>query len=190
VLTLARVCGAAWHEDLCRDAAYHGDFELLKWLHAVGCPWQAFDAAINSIRGKSRHSGRQYERILHWLFSTVEEWSQEDKNELLFEAGILFDAPALKLMVAQGADWPSSFIGKQMVEKEIVRACWDYRAVASARSKGSSWGVWRCQDLAPELYADRSNRAAARRLFKWAHKHDCPCTCEAAAADGAPVVAA
>jgi hypothetical protein len=76
------------------------------------------------------------------------------------------------------------------VTKGIVRACWSSKAVAWALSKGFSWGMWRYQDLAPELYTDMINRAAARLLFKWAHEHDCPCTCEAAAADGAAVVAA
>eukprot|EP00953_Heterococcus_sp_UTEX-ZZ885_P017020 9553-Heterococcus_DN1.PRE.3 len=78
VLTLARVHGAAWHSNMCTDAAYFGNLELLKWLHAAGCPWDAFHVAFNTIRGKSQYSlaSKQYERILRWLFTTVEHWSQ------------------------------------------------------------------------------------------------------------------
>jgi hypothetical protein len=100
VLTLARVRGAAWHSNMCIDAAYFGNLELLKWLHAAGCPWDTFGVAFNTLRGNVRYSRRQYERILPWLFSTVEEWSQDDKDKLLFEAGVLFNAPALELMLA------------------------------------------------------------------------------------------
>jgi hypothetical protein len=193
VLTLARVHGAAWHSNMCTDAAYFGNLELLKWLHAAGCPWDAFHVAFNSIRGKSQYSlaGKQYERILHWLFTTVEQWSQDEKNVLLFEAGLLLDAPALKLMRANGAEWPSSYIGEQVVIDESVRACWSHNSVAWALSNGFSWGEWRCQDLTPELYVTQAwNRYRAVNLFKWAHKNGCPCTCEAAAADDVAEVAA
>jgi hypothetical protein len=76
VLTLARVHGAAWHEDLCISAAYYGDFKLLKWLYKSGCPWDALLVASNAITGMRG----QHELILPWLLSTVQEWSQEDKN--------------------------------------------------------------------------------------------------------------
>jgi hypothetical protein len=86
-------------------------------------------------------------------------------------------------MLAEGAEWPTSFIGEEFVSGQTLRACWRYAAVSWALSKGCSWGVWRCQDLAPELYtAEYSNRQDAVALFKWAHKHGCPCTCEATAA--------
>jgi hypothetical protein len=184
VLTLARVRGAAWHKDLYNDAAYYGDFELLKWLREAGCLWNTFIVAANAI---SCQNG-QHALIVPWLLGIVDKWSQEDKNMLLFEAGIANNIASLKMLLDEGAEL-SSFIGDQMVNGESVHACWHFRAVAWALSNGCSWGVWRCQDLAPELYTDEGYRAEAISLFKWAHEHGCPCTCEATAADGAEVAA-
>ena len=28
-----------WDEDTCANAAYNGDFEVLKWARANQCPW-------------------------------------------------------------------------------------------------------------------------------------------------------
>jgi hypothetical protein len=186
VLTLARVHAAAWHSTTCSDAALYGDFELLKWLHKSRCPWVVLDVAICAIRSTQFRN----ELTLPWLFSTVKHWSQEDKNKLLVEAGIENDICAAELMLEQGAEWPSSFVGGRTELGESVRACWGYKAVAWALRKGCSWGEWRCQDLAPELYSSEDNRKRAANLFKWAHQHDCPCTCEASAAEGEAVVAA
>eukprot|EP00953_Heterococcus_sp_UTEX-ZZ885_P005178 3269-Heterococcus_DN1.PRE.3 len=180
VLTLARVHGAAWHEYLCTDAAYYGNLELLKWLHKSECPWDALLVANNAIRDK--HG--QHELILPWVLSTVEEWSQEDKDTLLFEAGVQNDVMSLRLLLQQEAQWPKSFLGEHVFNGLTKRTCWDCEAVAWALNKGYSWGVWRCQDLAPELYTDEDeDKYRAVKLFKWAHEHDCPCTCEARAAD-------
>jgi hypothetical protein len=112
VLTLARVHGAAWHEDMCLDAAYYGEFELLKWLHKSGCPWDVFNVANNAIRGKRG----QHELILPWLLSTVKEWSQKHTDRLFFQAGVVDDITALELMLEEGAEWPSSFVSKQRLE--------------------------------------------------------------------------
>jgi hypothetical protein len=118
VLTLARVHGAAWHDHLCRDAAFYGDFELLKWLRASGCPWDAVDVAINAIRSIQG----QHQLILPWLLSMVNEWSEEDKDELVFEAGVMQKTKALQLMLDVGAKWPTSFVSEQRVLEETVRA--------------------------------------------------------------------
>jgi hypothetical protein len=186
VLTLARVHGIVWHKGLCIDAAYYGNFELLKWLLKSGCPWDLMDVAINAVRSTEG----QHELILPWLLRTVAVWSPEDKTKLVFEAGVMCSIAALKLMLQQGAEWPSSFIGEQEVSGVHVRTSWHYRAVACALEKGCSWGEWRCQDLAPDLHAvEDGYRADAKSLFKWAHQNGCPCTCEAATANGAVVAA-
>jgi hypothetical protein len=86
-------------------------------------------------------------------------------------------------MLAKGAMWPSTFTGQQIIGIESARACWRYHAAAWALSKGCSWGVWRCQDLAPDLYTvEDDNREDAVELFEWAHENGSPCTCEAATA--------
>jgi hypothetical protein len=119
VLTLARVRGAAWHENMCSGAAYYGEFELLKWLHTSGCPWDPHLVATNAIRGQQR----QHEPMLPWLLGIIEEWSQEDKNKLLFETGTVNDVKSLKLMLIEGAEWPVSFAGEHIAKGESVRAC-------------------------------------------------------------------
>jgi hypothetical protein len=188
VLTLARVRGAGWHKDFCRDAAFYGDFELLKWLHTSGCPLDALAAAGSAIRGKRLGtSGQlQHEHILPWLFNTVDQWSQGGKGKLLLEAGVAHDVGALELLLSKGAEWPSSFFGElQPASGKTFDACWRYEVIAWALNKGCTWGEWSCQDFAPEWYGNQYNRENAKGLFEWAHKHDCPCTCEAAAADAA-----
>jgi hypothetical protein len=174
VLTLARVHGAAWHKHYCSRAAYSGDFELLKWLHKLGCPWTPLFVAINAIRSTER----QYRLILPWLFSIVDEWSQADTNTLLAEAGINDDLVAAGLLLARGAEWPDTIVGQRPLQGRIVQSCWRYTAIAWAISKGYCWEGWRCQDLAPELYTAEDEREDAVDLFKWAHDNGCPCTCE------------
>jgi hypothetical protein len=136
VLTLARVHGAAWAEDMCRDAALYDDLELLRWLHKAGCPLNAFWVTLHAIRRTQDRNAL----LLPWLLSTLSNWSQEDKNKLLFEAGTQNNLSAAKLMLQHGAEWPSSFIGDQVGSEPTVRACWSLRAVAWAIGKGCSWG--------------------------------------------------
>jgi hypothetical protein len=186
VLTLARVHGAAWHDCLCRDAALFGDLKLLKWLHKSGCSWNVTQVADHAMRSRQDRPTT----ILPWLFSTVQLWSQTDKDKLLVVAGIENRISAAELLLANGAEWPSTFIGEQILSGgKAVRACWHDKAVAWALSKGCSWGEWRCQDLAPELYNDAYSRADAVKLLNWAHEHGCPCTCDAAVTEGEAVAA-
>jgi F-box-like len=184
VLTLARVHGAAWHEDLCRDAALFGDLKLLQWLHKSGCPWDILDVARHAVRSTFDRPTT----ILPWLFSTLKLWSHDHINLLLFEAGTENNIPAAKLMLQQGAEWPSSF-NKPCSSEPGHSVCWGVKAVSWARAMGRSWGEWKCQDLAPELYSEGCNRKLAAGLFRWAHRRDCPCTCEAATADDGAVAA-
>jgi hypothetical protein len=101
---------------------------------------------------------------------------------MFFEAAVTNNRAALELLLREGAEWPSSFIGRQWVLSNRVRVCWDSRAVAWALSKDCGWLEWRCQDLASELYCEYSRQLAVG-LFAWAHENGCPCTCEAVAAD-------
>jgi hypothetical protein len=136
VLRLARMRGTAWHENLCADAAYFGKFELLKWLHLSGCPWNALNVVANAIRGKRG----QYKVILPWMLSKAEELSQQHKNELLVEAGGMYNIAALELLLQQGAEWPSSFLGEHELHEEPVRACWRYESVAWGTEQGLRLG--------------------------------------------------
>jgi hypothetical protein len=121
--------------------------------------------------------------MLPWLLSIVREWSQEEKNKFLLEAGSANGIAALQLMLHEGAEWPSSFFGEQSVDAEFARYSWHFRAVAWAISKGYGWGMWRYQHYAAELYTEEYNRQNAEDLFEWAHENGCPCTCEVAGGD-------
>eukprot|EP00953_Heterococcus_sp_UTEX-ZZ885_P019331 10804-Heterococcus_DN1.PRE.1 len=50
ILTVARVRGAAWHTTMSEDAAFYGEFELLKWLRRSGCGWSPLLVGCNIIR--------------------------------------------------------------------------------------------------------------------------------------------
>jgi hypothetical protein len=176
VLTLARVHGAAWHERLCLDAAYYGNFELLKWLRASGCPWNFVHVAMGVIASGRSDSAD----MLRWLLQAGVQLNQHDKNKLLFVAGVRGCVNSAEVLLQQGAKWPKSFVG-QLEEcinsPDKLLTCWHYRAVAWARSKDCPWGQWRCRDLAAKLYNGNGRQYLAKKLFKWAHKNDCPCTC-------------
>jgi hypothetical protein len=101
----------------------------------------------------------------------------------------------------QGAERPISFYSKK--DTPAVSQCWPLRCVQWALANGSTWLVWRCQDLTPQHYecctdgAEHGedtcdpdcHRKNAIQLFAWAHEHGCPCTCgEAAAAAAAAAV--
>jgi hypothetical protein len=59
-----------------------------------------------------------------------------------------------------------------------------------ARSKGHTWGEWRCSQLAPERFVQgSSHQRNAQELFAWGHANGCPCTCEADAAAAAVAAA-
>jgi F-box domain len=134
VLTLARVHGAAWHERLSLDAAYYGNVELLKWLHASGCPWNFVHVAMGAIAcGRSDSAD-----MLRWLLQTGMQLNQHDKNKLLFVAGVRGCVDSAEMLLQQGAEWPQSFVGQLeecITSPDKLLTCWHYRAVAWARSK-------------------------------------------------------
>jgi hypothetical protein len=181
VLILARVHGAAWHKDICKVAACCGDLELLQWLHKSGCPWRAMDVAMGAVRCRDKHKGLT---LLRWFLQAGVRLSQPDKRKLLFIAGVMGRVDAAELMLHEGAEWPQCFVEQLQPstdEPSTLFHCWHPKAVAWARSRGCPWGEWKCQDLSPELFDGHRRQCKAKKLFKWAHKNGCPCTCEAPA---------
>jgi hypothetical protein len=177
VLTLARVHGAVWDIHLSVDAAYFGKHELLKWLRASGCPWNFVQVAMGAIACGNSNSAD----ILSWLLEAGLLLNQPDKNKLLFIAGVMGRVGSAEVLLQQGAERPQSFVGQleECINSPVMLlTCWHYRAVAWARSRGCSWGEWRCQDLAADLFNEQQRKCLAKQLFKWAHKNGCPCTCE------------
>jgi hypothetical protein len=48
VIALARLYGLEWNDYLTEQAADHSKYELLKWLHKCGCPWDVDDIIDNA----------------------------------------------------------------------------------------------------------------------------------------------
>ena len=184
VMTLARVRGVNWHEELCGSAAYIGNWALLKWLRESGCPWTLKNVYYNAMcRGIQDDTAS----ALTWIKKQTEVPLQEDVlRQLIFAIGGYHLVDCLKwLRTELQAPWPTAFTGQCCFHKE--RICWCVGAVHYALKQGSEWGAWRCQDLKPELYTSEVWKAEAERLFDWAHDvaathgFQCPCTCEEAA---------
>ena len=184
VMTLARVRGVDWHESLCSEAAWKGDWEFLKWLHEEGCPWTLklvyYNAMCNGI-------GQETMSILSWIKAQTDTPLTEDElQELIFDVGGNCDSGfVMWLRTELQAPWPDAFVGWFSCNKD-VRMCWSVSAVHYALKQGSGWGAWRCQDLKRELYTAQWAKNRAEHLFDWAHEvaadygFTCPCTCEEA----------
>jgi hypothetical protein len=172
VLTLARVRGLQWHRNLPNFSAFFGKLELLQWLHENRCPWDEANVCRNAAR-------RGRIDMLIWLQQLT---APPDglKREMLAEAGWGNKLDAVKWLRQQGASWPSSFC--DLLDSKGAQVCWTVRVVRWALDSGCTWGEWQCAQLRPELYNSQWRKAQARKLFSWAHKNGCPCTCDAPAA--------
>eukprot|EP00953_Heterococcus_sp_UTEX-ZZ885_P008670 5174-Heterococcus_DN1.PRE.8 len=125
-------------------------------------------------------------------FIGIGPWDDQQLSLHLWYAGVDDELDVVKWLHEQGAGWPTGFYNLKDVSNSH---CWSLRCVQWALATGSTWLVWRCQDLAPEHYhcnsggtehsADHSDdtcspkcdRKYAAELFQWAHENGCPCTC-------------
>jgi hypothetical protein len=174
ILTVARVRGAPWHKTLTSEAAFYGEFELLKWLHRSGCGWRPLHVGCNLI--KSSRSSEERLSKLQWFKQQL--GVQQLKTKMLFEACVFGCIPIAEYLLSEGAQWPPTFYGFIAHPTRIVK--W-------VTGKGCSWGTWKCQELAPERFAEH-RREVAEVMFEWAHSGEtgCPCTCKAAAVQPVP----
>jgi hypothetical protein len=183
VLTLAKTYDMPWPVELCTDAAYYCDSELLKWLHERQCPWN--ESAVLAETAKN-----DAVEVLKWLQSVPEPWSQAVKDSMLWDAGWSDALDAVKWLIAAGAEWPSSFNGTGTDDDgSQVYTCWSARCVQWALAQSCAWGKWKCQKLAAKRYYDVDCREQAQELLAWAHNNGCPCTCDKAAAAAAAAAA-
>eukprot|EP00953_Heterococcus_sp_UTEX-ZZ885_P019327 10802-Heterococcus_DN1.PRE.1 len=148
---------------MSEDAAFYGEFELLKWLRRSGCGWSPLLVGCNIIR-----SPRSSAKCL----STMKWFTQQ--------LGIRW-----KYLLSEGAQWPSTFYGFLDNDEDFL--AFPISTVKWALAKGCTWGTWRCQDLAPARFLEK-RRDLAELMFQWAHSCaiDCPCTCTAAAVQPVP----
>jgi hypothetical protein len=196
VLTLARVYGLQWNVQLTFYAAVHKKYELLRWLHKCGCPWD-----LEEIVGDADDSCNL--EHMKQLRAVTGPWPAEQVISSMSCAASCDALDIVKWCHEQGAVWPESFYDIEITPDGDFCSL---RCVEWALANGSStWLTWRCQDLAPQHYQcdsdglvhsddacsdARCQRKHAAELFTWAHENGCPCTCNetAAAAAAAPVM--
>jgi hypothetical protein len=193
VLTLARVYGFQWCEELAIAASYCKKYELLQWLIRCGCPWGVVAIAAGAFR--------TYD-VAHMtkIRAITGPWPANLLRVQLCDAALFDKLDTVKWLREQGVAWPERFCNTNTGEN------WSLKCVQWAIANGSTWLVWRCQDLESHHYECRSDgpvhidntcsdihcyRKHAQELFAWAHKNGCPCTCahDAAPAAGAAEVA-
>jgi hypothetical protein len=191
VITLAKVYDMKWSPRFTSTAAGSDNLELLKWLQKVGCPWELDMVACAA-------AGHDTACMLQWLHSVTKPWPSHIADKAAMSAGESETPGALNFLLSIGAKWPDKFYDAK------ISQCWPVRAVIAALANGGAWGVWKCADLAPQLYdcdsggGDHSDatcrgycdRKNAVELFKWSHENGCPCTCEADAVEAAAAQAA
>jgi hypothetical protein len=111
--------------------------------------------------------------MLVWLqLSSGRPWTAVEMSEMLYEAGTWDHKDAAKWLRAQGAPWLSSFYLYDSAAGEVTDH-WHIETVEWALVEGWPWGVWKCEQLLPEL----SEWEGLPELFAWAHANGCPCTC-------------
>eukprot|EP00953_Heterococcus_sp_UTEX-ZZ885_P015635 8803-Heterococcus_DN1.PRE.2 len=181
VITLARLYGMQWNVSLTGYAAYYGKYELLQWLHRCNCPWD-LDSIIDGVVDYS-FDNLELEHIKQ-LYAISGPWPGRRLLDVL--------------------QWAACFNALDTFNKKdtpAVSQCWPLQCVQWVLANGSTWLVWRCQDLAPQHYecctdgAEHGedtcdldcHRKNAIQLFAWAHENGCPCTCGEAAAAAAAV---
>jgi hypothetical protein len=183
VIKLARLYGMQWHDRLAECAACDCKYELLKWLHNFGCPWNIYQTVEDALYGNDLEHVKR-------LHAITGPWSQDLLADYMSFAGRYNDeVDAVEWLREQEAPWPECFYD---MGNTPHGHCWSLRCVQWAIANGSSRGTWRCQDLAPEHYHCGSNSAGhnddtctdrpcyrkqACMLFFWAHENGCPCTC-------------
>jgi hypothetical protein len=80
---------------------------------------------------------------------------------------------------AQGAQWPTTFIGRYLsVNDEKVNQCWSLAAMQWAIASGSGWLDWQCEDYASVKYYYDIDKQQATDVRNWAHANGCPCPCD------------
>jgi hypothetical protein len=188
VITLARLYGMQWSDHLTYCAAYYRQYELLKWLHKCGCPWDLEDFATEARETQDLEHTKQ-------LFAVTAPWPADKLTILMQHAALYDNLDTIKWLHEQGTEWPTRFYDNWGAPD---RDCWSLECAQWAVANGSTWLEWRCQDLANEYYHCRSTisehageacrctpacpRKQASALLQWAHENGCPCTCNEAAA--------
>jgi hypothetical protein len=76
--------------------------------------------------------------VLEWLQSVTAAWSAEQKALMLERAGWKGNVVVAKWLIAQGAEWPSAFVGLNtyVISGMTVQQCWSLSAVQWAVASG------------------------------------------------------
>jgi hypothetical protein len=174
VLTLARVHGLQWSDELCKIAAAQNKLMLLQWLRSSGCCWE--DRWVTRFAMRTGSSP-----LLEWLHTVTEShwWSGEHGQTLLHLAACFENVSAVKWLREHAVEWPDSYV--QHLRRRHV--CWLLEAVQFALRRGAGWLNWSCQSFSPsDKFSNNYMKENAVELFEWAHgdgasQYGSPCTC-------------
>ena len=84
-MTVARVRGVSWHEELCSEAASRGCWAFLRWLKESGCPWLLREVYFNAMNFGQEKDALS---ILPWIKErTVIPLSADELRSLMFDVG-------------------------------------------------------------------------------------------------------
>jgi hypothetical protein len=172
VMALLRLHGVPWSATLCEVAASLSKLSLLQWLRASSCPWQE-----SYVLGQACMRGGV--AMLEWIRTVVPPWSAARKRKMLNGAGWSDNLAVSKWIKAQGAEWPSKFIGTGISTGTGTASvqCWSLTTVKWAIASGSRWLDWLCEDYVADKYTESDAKQHAVDVLKWAHANGCPCTC-------------
>jgi hypothetical protein len=161
VISELRVRGMQWDSFFVWAAVAKGDLRTLAWLGQKGCSFGNVGDYLDDVP-----FGRL--DILKCVARYSGQWDQATIGHTLQIAARHGDIVKLQyFMGLSQAMWPQQFCSTYNP--------WCLTAVQWATENGSGWRRWRCQDW-HEVYKKYKEQADA--VFKWAHEHGCPCTCD------------
>jgi hypothetical protein len=182
VFTLAKLHDLKWLSSFCNLCVITNNLALLQWLRRSGCTWDA-----NLLRENA--SAAANTAMLKWLYAVTKPWSQEVRDELLWDAGVNGHLELAKWSREVGAAWPSSFYN---IPVAFCEGLWDLPLMQWALANGCPWGAWQCKDMLPQhwtcwtcedqqapCYRNSCDSNLACDVLRWAHDNGCPCTCDA-----------
>jgi hypothetical protein len=145
-------------------ASEAGQAAVLRYLvEEWHCPWDV--AAVRKAAVSSDSA-----EMLEWASSADEAvWSTSVLSELLVVAGQKDKLSAAAWLRAAGAEWPTSFLYRDLFYKSTV---WLLRAMKWARANGCPWGVWdhtMCTEVCSDAWHGMQlNRQATQDAVLWA----------------------
>ena len=138
-----------WGAPTCAAAARGGHLEMLKWLHAHGCPW---DEETSTLAARGGHL-----EMLKWARSEGCPWH---KDEMCTEAARRGHLEVLKWLRAEGCPWNVWTCQGAARGGHLTMLKW-----LRDPAQGCPWDARTCVAAARNGHFD---------MLKWAIANDCP----------------